>query len=156
MDDFRLLHVIHIWKAMTLNYHFDYLETILVHPMRHQSSAGTSDSTFYNIWNHVILYIPKTTSKSRTWIHHSEWLLQHSPAFSKVHIYEIRRYFKGKQGMCGFGIWNLILFEKILLLWGYWGKQARNVRNSKLCIAVATVIIKGREPPPLLTRLILY
>ena len=42
------------YDTCTLSYHLGYLETILVHPMRRQSFAGKSDSTFYNIWNLVI------------------------------------------------------------------------------------------------------
>ena len=41
MVDFRLLHVIHIWKAKTLSYNLAYLETILVRPMRRQIFANT-------------------------------------------------------------------------------------------------------------------
>ena len=41
MVDFRLFHVIHIRKGMTLSYNLAYLETILVHPMRCQSFANT-------------------------------------------------------------------------------------------------------------------
>ena len=40
---------------MTLSYHLGYLETILVHPTRRQSFAGKSDSTFYNIWDLVVI-----------------------------------------------------------------------------------------------------
>ena len=49
MVNFRLQHVIHIWKAMTLSYHLGYLENILVHPTRRQSLAGKADLTIYNI-----------------------------------------------------------------------------------------------------------
>ena len=41
MVDFCLLHVIHIWKGMTLSYNLAYLETIIVHPTRLQSFANT-------------------------------------------------------------------------------------------------------------------
>ena len=41
---------------MTLSFHLGYLKTILVHHVRRQSFAGKSDSTFYNIWDLVILH----------------------------------------------------------------------------------------------------
>ena len=45
--------VIHIWKAMALNYNLAYQEIISVHPTRRQIFAGKSDSTFWNIWQWV-------------------------------------------------------------------------------------------------------
>ena len=49
--DYCLLHVIHIWKAMTLSYNLAYQEIILVHPTRRQIFAGKPYSTFWNIWD---------------------------------------------------------------------------------------------------------
>ena len=34
------MHVIHIWKAMSLSYNLAYQEIILVHPTRRQIFAG--------------------------------------------------------------------------------------------------------------------
>ena len=45
--DVRLLHVIHIWKAMTLSYNLAYQEIILVHPTRHQIFAGIPGLVFF-------------------------------------------------------------------------------------------------------------
>ena len=52
MVDFRLQHVIHIWKAMTLSYNLAYQETILVHLTRRhillakQTLLFTTSETF--------------------------------------------------------------------------------------------------------------
>ena len=51
MVDFHLLHVIIIWKAMTLTYNLAYQETILGHPEGRQIFAGKPYPTFYNIWD---------------------------------------------------------------------------------------------------------
>ena len=39
--NFRLQHVIYIWKALTLSYSLAFLEIILMHPTRRQSFANT-------------------------------------------------------------------------------------------------------------------
>ena len=52
--DVRLLHVIHIWKAMTLNYNLAYLETILVYPTRRQSFHSATACIEHKIW-HLVL-----------------------------------------------------------------------------------------------------
>ena len=49
MVDFRVKHLIHNWKAMTLSYNLAYQETVLVHHTRCQIFARKTDSTFYNI-----------------------------------------------------------------------------------------------------------
>ena len=49
MVDFRLQHVMRIWKAYASGVNFSYQETILLHTMRRQSFASILDSTFYNI-----------------------------------------------------------------------------------------------------------
>ena len=52
--DFRLQHVIHIWKAMALSYNLVHQEIISVHPTRCQIFAGKTDLAFWNIWQWVI------------------------------------------------------------------------------------------------------
>ena len=54
MVDFRLQHVMRIWKAYASGVNFSYQETILLHTMRRQSFASILDSTFYNIWDLAI------------------------------------------------------------------------------------------------------
>ena len=49
MVDFRLQHVIHIWKAMTLSYNLAYQVIISVHATKGQIFAGKTDSSFLNI-----------------------------------------------------------------------------------------------------------
>ena len=63
MVDFRLWHVIHIWKAMNHSYHLGYLETILVRPTRPQNFGGKLHSTFYNICDFVLSNSPSNNSK---------------------------------------------------------------------------------------------
>ena len=64
--DFRLYHVIHIWKAMTLSYNLAYQEIISVHPTKRQIFAGKSDSAFWNIWEWVIMKTGANFSLSKT------------------------------------------------------------------------------------------
>ena len=52
--DFRLYHVMHIWKAYASAVNFSYQETILVIPTRRQIFAGKPDSIFYDIWDLLI------------------------------------------------------------------------------------------------------
>ena len=64
--NFRLQHVIHIWKAMTLGYNLAYQEIISVHPTRrqiflanHTLLSGTSENESYGKLNvHTWVFYP--------------------------------------------------------------------------------------------------